>query len=233
MTGLYGKLPAHGDFVQHNLDPVFVSVWDNWLQKSLLASQEDLQDQWLNLYLIGPIWRFALSANVIDENHCWSGIIAPSVDKVGRYYPLTVATALPPETGLATFMSQAAPWFTEVENVVLEALEVGWTLEEIAYKLGDPGLELDNLDTYAEFTQNKDYQTVIHIDSPENRLIQAMPTFSDFLLSRLGEPTCLWWTTGSDQVPPVLLASSRLPRPTSYTTLLTGHWQTGYWNEFN
>ncbi len=233
MTGLYGKLPAHGDFVQHNLDPMFVSVWDNWLQKSLLASQEDLQDNWLNLYLIGPIWRFALSSGVIDEDNCWSGIIIPSVDKVGRYYPLTVATALPADTALASFMTQAGPWFTEIENIVLEALEIGWTLEEIAYKLGDPGLESDELAIGEEFTQNKDFQAVIHIDSPENRLLQAMPNFSDFLLSRLSEPVCLWWSTGSEQIPPVLLASNKLPRPASYTAMLTGHWQNWYWNEFN
>ncbi|PID43912.1 MAG: type VI secretion system-associated protein TagF [Gammaproteobacteria bacterium] len=233
MTGIYGKLPAHGDFIQHNLDPIFVSVWDNWLQKSLLASQEDLQEHWLDLYLIGPIWRFTLSRGVIDEDRCWTGIMVPSVDKAGRYYPLTVAAELPGNTAISVFMNTAGTWFTEVENIVIEAMEAGWTLDEIVYKLGEPDLASEGLNTTEDFVSEKDFQAVIHIDNPEDRLLHTAPALNDFLLARLNEPVCLWWSTGSRHVPPVMLASSRLPRPVSYTAMLTGQWKNRYWNEFN
>ncbi|PIE43013.1 MAG: type VI secretion system-associated protein TagF [Gammaproteobacteria bacterium] len=233
MTGLYGKLPAHGDFVQHNLDPTFVSVWDNWLQKSLLASQQDLQESWLDLYLVGPIWRFTLSRGVIDENACWTGIMVPSVDKVYRYYPLTVATPLPYDTAVSVFMNRAGAWFTEMENIIIEAMEMGWTLEHIAYKLSDPGLGTEQFRTTEDVASEKDFQTVIHIDNPEDRLLHTTPAFSDFLLARLNQPVCLWWSTGSQQVPPVMLASNKLPRPASYSAMLTGQWQNWYWQELN
>ena len=30
-TGLFGKLPAHGDFVRRHLPRSFVTPWDEWL----------------------------------------------------------------------------------------------------------------------------------------------------------------------------------------------------------
>ena len=58
LPGFYGKLPAHGDFVQRNLPLDFVEPWDEWLQQSLSASKEALQDKWLETYLTSPIWHF-------------------------------------------------------------------------------------------------------------------------------------------------------------------------------
>ena len=37
--GLYGKLPARGDFVTRRLDRGFVEAWDDWLQQAILASR--------------------------------------------------------------------------------------------------------------------------------------------------------------------------------------------------
>ncbi|ARU58856.1 MAG: type VI secretion system-associated protein TagF [Pseudomonadales bacterium] len=233
MTGLFGKLPGHGDFVQYNVAPDFVSVWDSWLQQALLASQEELQSQWLELYLVGPIWRFALSPGIVDHENAWAGIMLPSVDSVGRYYPLTLVAQLPENTTLSVFMSLASAWFTEIENVAVEALEQGWKAEEIAYKLATPSVEVIEAGMATDVCQDKDYQTVIHIDNPESRVLRAAPGMSDFLLRRLGEPYCLWWSTGSQEVSPVLLTTNKLPRPVSYTAMLTGKWSNWYWREFN
>ena len=64
--GLYGKLPAHGDFVERHLSSDFVMVWDDWLQRSLATSQEQMGRSWLEVYLSGPIWRFVLSPGIVD-----------------------------------------------------------------------------------------------------------------------------------------------------------------------
>jgi type VI secretion system protein ImpM len=43
------------------------------------------------------------SAGIIDE-HVWAGIMLPSVDKVGRYFPFSVSTMLPEYTNPIVFL---------------------------------------------------------------------------------------------------------------------------------
>ena len=37
--GIYGKLPAFGDFVRRGLPSAFVRPWDEWLSNSISRSQ--------------------------------------------------------------------------------------------------------------------------------------------------------------------------------------------------
>ena len=88
--GAYGKLPALGDFVRIGLGRDFVSAWDEWLQSGLLALSESLGEQWEALYMSAPIWRFSLQAGDAGPAPV-SGVMMPSVDRVGRKFPLTLA----------------------------------------------------------------------------------------------------------------------------------------------
>ena len=92
-VGFYGKLPMVGDFVSRRLPNDFISSWDSWLQSAIAASREELGDDWLKNYLTSPIWRFLLSPGLCG-NQAVAGIMMPSVDRVGRYYPLTVAVQI-------------------------------------------------------------------------------------------------------------------------------------------
>ena len=90
-VGFFGKLPSHGDFVYRELPNNFISVWDEWLQNFIGSTKEQIGEAWLDTYFTSPIWRFAFSAGVIDQN-AWAGIMLPSVDRVGRYFPFTTHT---------------------------------------------------------------------------------------------------------------------------------------------
>ena len=93
-TGFFGKLPALGDFVERALPAEFVTPWDAWLQRAIAASRASLGEQWLDIYLTSPLWRFVLGAGPCGAR-AWAGVMMPSVDRVGRYFPLTVAAPLP------------------------------------------------------------------------------------------------------------------------------------------
>lgn len=88
--GWFGKLPMLGDFAQRRLPPLFVEKVDAWLSQGMAASREALGEAWLETYLGAPLWCFAWSPEVIDESW-WFGVMMPSVDAVGRYFPLVVA----------------------------------------------------------------------------------------------------------------------------------------------
>ena len=93
IPGFYGKLPILGDFLSRRLPAGFVQTWDTWLQEALSTSKQQLSAEWLESYLYSPIWRFILSAGACGPT-AWAGILLPSVDKVNRCFPFTIAVSI-------------------------------------------------------------------------------------------------------------------------------------------
>jgi type VI secretion system protein ImpM len=90
ITGFYGKLPARGDFVRGGLPRDFTDRWDAWLAPAIAGSRERMGEDWLPAFLEAPVWRFALSAGLCGGRAAL-GLMLPSVDRAGRYFPLTFA----------------------------------------------------------------------------------------------------------------------------------------------
>jgi type VI secretion system protein ImpM len=109
----YGKLPTRGDFVGRGLPARWRSDWDGWLQRGIALAATTLEGATLRerLGAFAP-WRYlALPA----PGEIWCGIIAPSHDRIGRAFPLTLverfaAPALPHEIAarLASLLVAAA-----------------------------------------------------------------------------------------------------------------------------
>lgn len=132
-TGAFGKIPGMGDFLRLNLSAGFVQAWDTWLQAGLIAAQGRLGGRWSDCYLSAPIWRFSLPAGVAGSEAV-SGVLMPSVDRVGRQYPLTLATPCDPgRTALRHFANDA--WFAALEDVALLALDDDVTRDTLADRL--------------------------------------------------------------------------------------------------
>ncbi|MBR0645949.1 type VI secretion system-associated protein TagF [Plastoroseomonas hellenica] len=114
--GLYGKMPAHGDFVRRALPGSFVAPWDAWLAAGIAAARDRLGDEFAAVWDMAPAWRFALPAGTCGPDAV-AGVMLPSADTVGRRFPLTVAALLPrgraPDEG----------WFAGIEARAREARE--------------------------------------------------------------------------------------------------------------
>ncbi|MBW8756432.1 MAG: type VI secretion system-associated protein TagF [Burkholderiales bacterium] len=122
--GFYGKLPGEGDFVTRRLPWEFTAAWDDWLQQGMQASRAALGDGWLGLYLSAPIWRFQLAPGVCGPL-AWRGLFFASVDRVGRYFPLTLAFAgpgLPVPDGVASTLAADAGGWLAAEDAGLAGL---------------------------------------------------------------------------------------------------------------
>lgn len=127
--GWFGKIPALGDFGSRRLSEVFIQKWDHWLASGLAASQAALGADWLDAFLHAPIWRFGLNPGLID-GRSWFGILIPSVDRVGRYYPLTICAPVNlPATHEAAGRLQE--WLHELSNIALATLQEGHTLDDL------------------------------------------------------------------------------------------------------
>lgn len=81
---LFGKLPSHGDFVSRGLGEAQVRAFDGWLSASLDAAAA--LPGFDGLYALAPAWRFMAAFD--GTPHC--GIVALSVDSVGRRFPVVV-----------------------------------------------------------------------------------------------------------------------------------------------
>ncbi len=134
IPGWYGKVPYLGDFASRRLPQKFIATWDSWLQQSMSASRVRLGAQWLDAYLHSPIWRFVLLPGVIGDEF-WAGLIMPSVDKVGRHFPLTIAASIAPRPGILATIVASGNWYAAIENTALAALNTAFTVEQFEARL--------------------------------------------------------------------------------------------------
>jgi type VI secretion system protein ImpM len=122
VAGFFGKIPSHGDFVTRELPRAFLDVWDRWLQECIAASKSQLGERWLDVYLTSPLWRFALAAGVCGDS-AWAGLLMPSVDRVGRYFPLTIATPLEADVNALLVPGRLDAWLDAAEGIALHSLD--------------------------------------------------------------------------------------------------------------
>jgi len=164
-VGLFGKLPAHGDFIYRDLPTNFINTWDSWLQGFIGCSQEQMGESWLEIYLTSPIWRFAFSEGVIDQ-HAWAGIVLPSVDRVGRYFPFSIATRLPSTTNPLEVITESS-WYEHIEAAALKALDGQLVLEDLLEEINRNPLSLAAAYIPAASKNMHQQGTVINMDFEE------------------------------------------------------------------
>lgn len=209
-TGFFGKVTSHGDFVARRLPPSFQRPWDDWLQSGLQESRLALNGNWLATYMNSPIWRFALAPGICGDQG-WAGLVMPSVDRVGRHFPLTLAAAVAPPL---TCLMHHETWFNRLEALALSSLREDFSLDAFDFELC--GLDVpDTPDGPAPAG------TVIAFDGGQPDL----PVLAGAAL----HGHSLWWTDGSPRVAPCLLVCVGLPAAAAFTALLDGDWRAHGW----
>lgn len=129
---LWGKLPAHGDFVARGLTAERQEKLDHWLSAGLAAGRERLGASFEDCYDQAPPWRFAW-----PSDGGWSaGALAPSMDSVGRRYPILVG-----REGIAK--DEAGQVAAACEDALFTAIGEGWTADRLVDSL--PSLDTSDL----------------------------------------------------------------------------------------
>lgn len=230
--GFYGKLPSHGDFLSRRLPRQFVEPWDQWLQSGLTASREQLGKDWLKIFLVSPIWEFALSPGLCGDD-AWAGVVMPSVDKVGRYFPLTLAAKVD-HGRLASLFDPGCGWFEALSQLALSTLEYDFDLQAF-----DEGLERLNA---ADFLSPEDtaarpgalcssgrlaFQFVMHSaqDTP-----QAFVELGSQLCAQFLAGCSYWRSLESESAKAALLLCEGLPPSDAYIGFLNGAWPQRGWS---
>jgi type VI secretion system ImpM family protein len=234
--GFYGKLPSHGDFLRRRVSDAFVGVWDGWLQECIAASRASLAERWLDVYLTSPAWRFSAAAGACGPAPV-VGVIAPSVDKVGRYFPLTVVAQLPPDANVVAAATKTGAFFDKIERLVIETLATdALDIERFDEQLMMLGQELDvsessglRLDPAAGHVLDTRHQSWHVPIGDVTNLSSALEQIAAARLLTLYEPLVLWWTDGSSIVEPSCLTTKGLPHPDDFPAMLDGSWAARQW----
>lgn len=140
VPGWYGKLPTLGDFASRRLEADFIEPWDLWLGEGLLAQRRTLGDGWLDAYLNSPPWRFLLAPGVLpgtDPARVLAGVLLPSVDRVGRYFPLTLAASIARVPRAAAEFDALLAWLHRLEDTALDALQGDWSIDDLERALAE------------------------------------------------------------------------------------------------
>lgn len=213
--GWYGKMPAAGDFIARRLPASFSEAWDRWLQAAMAGSRERLGAAWSDAFLSMPAWRFVLAPGIVSRN-AWAGLMVPSVDAVGRCYPLTIASALPEEPldAVATVLA-ATPWFEELEAIALSALTPGADPARI-----DAGvLRAAFRGTWLQPPADRDATVPAGAPMPGARWATA----------GLGATRAAWLAEASELFERCLALSGALPAAELYCALMDGRWAAHGW----
>ncbi len=191
------------------------------MQQSVASSRQSLGKEWQQAFLTAPIWRFWLGAGLCGTSV--TGAFMPSLDGVGRYFPLTLfvssdeqANIPPPE------LNPQEDWFASAEDFLLSTLEQDTTFEAISGALDALGVPSDRLaDALAE-------EPMVRA-----RGALAMPggerAFADLFASmRMADhadvyaAATFWWTIGGEGFRPLVIGAKGMPDPFLFGDMLAG-----------
>jgi len=238
-VGFFGKLPCKGDFLQRRAPQEFVDAWDPWLQECIHESRQALQDGWLDAYLTGPVWRFVISSGVCGSG-AYAGVMLPSVDRVGRYFPLTLVTQVDTDESPVELACRGTAWFDAAEALAIAALEAtDLDIDAFDEQVASLSTQLprnssghtSTLWSMQEEIRFPAQGSQWQISLPSAHDLQtALNVLSFRVLAGQLRPMTLWWTDGASAVSPSWLVMRGLPAPPSFTAMLAGQWRHWGWS---
>ena len=218
--GLFGKIGAKRDFIAIATPRSFLEVWEPWVQAAMSASRHQLGSSWQEAFLTAPVWRFWLGAAICGTTV--AGAIMPSLDGVGRYYPLTLHAVMDRDAALPPpHVDLQDEWFGHVESFLLSTLDRAATFEQISDALDR--LTLPHLQAPAT-----DVPSIVSLDDATLGMVSTVDGFAESFGTLCGAnpqihaAASFWWTAGGEGFSPIALCCRGLPDPFLYCTLLTG-----------
>jgi len=218
---LFGKLALKRDFIAQASPREFLNAWEPWMQASVSASRQSLNDGWQQAYLTAPIWRFWLGAEICGSTVL--GAFMSSLDGMGRYYPLTLfayadpGSAIPPPD-----LDAQDSWLVSAEDFLLSTLDKDVTFETITGALDQLAPPVQHPPgALAEGT------SILHDGAAgkapgEAAMGETFAALRSANYATIYGAASFWWTVGGGDYAPYAFCCKRMPDPFLFTGMLTG-----------
>ena len=184
---LFGKLPAHGDFISRGLDDETIEAADAAVAEAVTLAALKWDHRWDDVDVETPVWRFIAAPGVLGRD--WAaGVFMASVDAVGRQFPLVAGFT---SSSLALIAQGAA---------LTAALDEAETLARNAL------LQADSVDTLLAALEGAAtrFAPAAHADPGEAFAAAALARAHSSAWSAEG----LFWVAGSQSIEPVALTGA-------------------------
>lgn len=215
--GLFGKLPQKRDFISHGIANDILSPLETWLQTALAASRSELGHRWQEAYLVAPIWRLWIGADILGVNCV--GSLMPSVDGIGRFFPLLALYACEPGERLPPpAYAPQDKWFGLVEERLLGVLEEGATptVDAILAGLAAPALDTATGDRRGQAFKGG----VLWRGDAETDTASLLAATFDDDFRQVVQSRSYWWAPALDTRPALMHAKTGLPDPYFHTFMI-------------
>jgi type VI secretion system protein ImpM len=220
MPGWYGKLSGLGDFAGRRLPDAFRAACDPWLASAMAGSRAQLGERWLDVYLTAPVLRFAWAPGVFDTRW-WFGVLMPSCDNVGRYFPLLVAHPRPRPPVDRIALDHLDLWLEHVAGAALQTLLEQTSVEAFEATLADappwptPGHALQLASQVTGGVERFELDRAAPLS-------HWLPAVSAHELQTRFASHSLWWRQADAGQRAVVHAVRGLPDPATFAELLAG-----------
>jgi len=161
----------------------------------------------------------------------------PSVDAVGRYFPLTVACPLPAaRIDVVATLLAASPWFDSIEEIALGAIAPKADTQAIDAAFAGRAFRSEWLRPAAP---RADADTTVPMRPASPQLLclalgeraldaRTMPQ-AQAIAARLEEPCAAWLAEPSEVMGRCLLLTEGLPPPAAFCAMMDGRWLEHGW----
>jgi type VI secretion system protein ImpM len=150
----------------------------------------------------------------------------PSVDRVGRYFPLTITLPLEAQPGALAAAISAHAWFAGLEEVALRALESDASPDELDAGLAEAAFPWAPGDGSPAAALAEWWRTTptaeFAAELPEDltRLDDLVLAAAESVFATAGRGRSLWWSLGTGSTR--LRCFAGLPPPERFADLLRG-----------
>jgi type VI secretion system protein ImpM len=213
---LFGKLPQKRDFIALGMPRQVLEPFETWLQAGVAASRSELGADWQEQYLVAPIWRFWIGRNVFGVTCI--GAVMPSVDGVGRFFPLALMYCTDEDHDIAPpCFDPRESWFEALEARLLSVLENTNTVmpERLAEGLEVPSAAQAPEPRALPYRRGAFWNCEGDVASLLKAIIAP-----DLWMVAAGRS--YWWKPATEASCAVVYAREALPEPYFFTSMIRG-----------
>jgi type VI secretion system protein ImpM len=175
--------------------------------------------EWKRAFSSAPIWRFWLGPSLCGE--ATTGAFMPSMDTLGRLFPLTLIGVADKGEALAPpGVDRRDPWFERVEGFLLSTLDGHASFETTLEALGDLGASL----AQSEASRQGDAHATFRTRDFGGGLFSFAWNFAALRRKRhssLLAKATYWWTLGGDIYEPLAWTQDSMPDPAVFSDMMT------------